>query len=66
MLINFKTNYKNCFVHEFFNFVYFSQIFVLTIYSLKYDVITQGVKQTLKVFLSSAGKSVCSREETPF
>jgi hypothetical protein len=35
MLMNFETNYKYCFVHVFFRFVYFAVIFVLITYSLK-------------------------------
>jgi hypothetical protein len=42
MLMNFETNFKYSFVHVFFNLVYFSFIFVLTIYSLEHYIITWG------------------------
>jgi hypothetical protein len=68
MLMNFETNFKYSFVHVFFNLVYFSFIFVLTIYSLEHYIITWGggVKQIVKGFLCSACKLVRPRDKKTF
>jgi hypothetical protein len=62
MLMNFETNYKYCFVHVFFHFVYFAVIFVLTTYSLKQDVIArQGYQANREGFLFHGSSSSGSR-----